>query len=158
MSRLDALEARSCPLSGCGRSAAATATSSLIWEFIADPWVSERLTLVAEQQHRVAAAAHLLRYYPDERAGRAARDVGAIEWFLFWPESPAANPWWPDAALAADALMPACIRQLDQWEVSRHEAGGELPVPGVTASPSSGRTSVPRTSGRASRTPGTPRT
>jgi GNAT superfamily N-acetyltransferase len=104
-------------------------------EFIEDPWVSERLTLVAEQQHRVAAAAHLLRYYPDERAGRAARDVGAIEWFLFWPESPAGNPCWPDAALAGEALMPACIRQLEQWGVRRQEAGGELPVPGVYGVP-----------------------
>jgi GNAT superfamily N-acetyltransferase len=37
-------------------------------EFIEDPWVSERVTLVAEQRGRVAAAAHLLRYFPDERA------------------------------------------------------------------------------------------
>jgi GNAT superfamily N-acetyltransferase len=31
-------------------------------EFIVDPWVSERVTLVAEQHDRVAAAAHLLRF------------------------------------------------------------------------------------------------
>jgi hypothetical protein len=49
-------------------------------EFIEDPWVSERVTLVAEQRDRVVAAAHLLRYFPDERAGRAARDVGS--WLL----------------------------------------------------------------------------
>ena len=30
-------------------------------EFIEDPWVSDRVTLVAEQRDRVAAAAHLLR-------------------------------------------------------------------------------------------------
>ena len=66
-------------------------------EFIEDPWVSERVTLVAEQAHRIAAAAHLLRYFPDERAGPAARDVGEIRWLLFWPEAPAANPCWPDA-------------------------------------------------------------
>ena len=41
-------------------------------EFIEDPWVSERVTLVAEQRGRVAAAAHLLRYFPDERAGESA--------------------------------------------------------------------------------------
>jgi hypothetical protein len=34
-------------------------------EFIIDPWVSERATLVAEQADRVAAAAHLMRYYAD---------------------------------------------------------------------------------------------
>src|ERR1700691_4337243 len=49
-------------------------------EFIEDPWVSERVTLVALQQDRVTAGAHLLRYFADERAGLAARDVGAIEW------------------------------------------------------------------------------
>src|SRR4029077_16288609 len=49
-------------------------------EFIEDPWVAERVTLVAEQQNRIAAAAHLLRYFPDERAGVAARDVGEINW------------------------------------------------------------------------------
>src|ERR1035438_6047534 len=76
-------------------------------EFIEDPWVSERVTLVAEQQHRVAAAAHLLRYFADDRAGQAARDAGAIGWFLFWPQAPAGNPHWPDAAPAAEALMAA---------------------------------------------------
>ena len=61
-------------------------------EFIEDPWVAERVTLVAEQAARVAAAAHLLRYFSDERAGTAARDAGDIHWFLFWPEAQAANP------------------------------------------------------------------
>jgi hypothetical protein len=58
-------------------------------EFIEDPWVGERVTLVAEQNGWIAAAAHLLRHFSDERAGRAARDVGEIRWLLFWPEAPA---------------------------------------------------------------------
>ena len=33
------------------------------------------------------AAAHLLCYYPDERAGKAYRGVGEIHWLLFWPEA-----------------------------------------------------------------------
>src|SRR6202167_6237082 len=82
-------------------------------EFIEDPWVSERVTLVARQQDRIAAAAHLLRDLGDERAGVSARDLGAIEWFLFWPEAPAANPYWPDATPAADELMARCILQLE---------------------------------------------
>jgi GNAT superfamily N-acetyltransferase len=104
-------------------------------EFITDPWVSDRMTLVAEQRDRIAAAAHLLRYFADERAGTAARDVGAIEWFLFWPVAPAGNPCWPDATGAADALMAACIRQLEEWGVTRQEAKGELPVRGVYGVP-----------------------
>jgi len=104
-------------------------------EFIEDPWVSERLTLVAQQQGRVAAAAHLLRHFPDERAGEAARDVGEIGWFLFWPQAPAGNPCWPDARGAADALIAACIRRLQAWGVARQQAGGELPVRGVYGVP-----------------------
>jgi hypothetical protein len=100
-------------------------------EFITDPWVCERATLVAEQAGRIAAAAHLLRYFSDERAGQSCRDLGEICWFLFWPEAPAGNPWWPDAAEAADVLMAGCLRLLGQWGVPRHEAGGELPVRGV---------------------------
>jgi GNAT superfamily N-acetyltransferase len=104
-------------------------------EFIEDPWVSERVTLVAEQNSRIAAAAHLLRYFSDERAGKAARDVGEIHWLLFWPEAPAGNPCWPDATEAADVLMAACIRQLERWGVTRQHAGGELPVRGVYGVP-----------------------
>src|SRR5437764_10268109 len=69
-------------------------------EFIVDPWVSERVTLVAEQASRIAAAAHLLRYFPDERAGVSVRDAGEICWLLFWPQAPAGNPYWPDATAA----------------------------------------------------------
>jgi len=104
-------------------------------EFIVDPWVSERVTLVAEQRDRVAAAAHLLRYHPDERAGPAYRDMGEILWFLFWPAAPAGNPYWPDAIAAADTLMAACLRQFEQWGVSGQGAGGELPAPAVYGVP-----------------------
>ena len=104
-------------------------------EFIEDPWVAERVTLVAEQQNRVAAAAHLLRYFPDERAGQSARDVGEIHWLLYWPHAPAGNPYWPDAGAAAVALMNSCVRQLEDWGVTRQYAGGEVPVPGVYGVP-----------------------
>ena len=104
-------------------------------EFIEDPWVSERVTLVAGQRDRIAAAAHLLRYFSDERAGQAARDVGEIHWLVFWPEASAWNPCWPDATEAADVLMAAFIRQLERWGVTRQHAGGELPVRGVYGVP-----------------------
>jgi GNAT superfamily N-acetyltransferase len=104
-------------------------------EFIEDPWVSDRVTLVAQQHSRIAAAAHLLRYFPDERAGIILRDAGEIRWFLYWPQAPAGNPCWPDAAPAADALMAACLAQLARWGVTRQYAGGELPLPGVYGVP-----------------------
>jgi GNAT superfamily N-acetyltransferase len=104
-------------------------------EFIEDPWVSERLTLVAEQRSRVAAAAHLLRYFPDERAGESARDSGEIRWLLYWPLAPAGNPCWPDATGAAEALMAACAGVFARWGVARQHASGDLPVPGVYGVP-----------------------
>jgi GNAT superfamily N-acetyltransferase len=104
-------------------------------EFITDPWVSERATLVADQGNRVVAAAHLLRFYADDRAGRDVRGAGEIRWLVFWPEAPAGNPYWPDATAAADLLIAACIRKFEQWGVSSQHAGGELPVPGVYGVP-----------------------
>jgi len=123
------------PGMGASVSAVLSALERQPGEFIEDPWVSERVTLVAEQASRVAAAAHLLRYFPDQRTGLAARDVGEIRWLVFWPQAPAGNPCWPDALPAAEALMAGCIGQLEAWGVSRHEAGGELPVPGVYGVP-----------------------
>jgi hypothetical protein len=104
-------------------------------EFIVDPWVSERATLVAEQCDRVAAAAHLLRYYADKRAGMAYRGSGEIRWLVFWPEAPAGNPYWPDATQGAQELIAACIGQLERWGVSGQSADGDLPVRGVYGVP-----------------------
>lgn len=104
-------------------------------EFIVDPWVCERTTLVAEQRGRVAAAAHLLGYFGDERAGESYRGAGEIRWFLFWPEAPAGNPYWPDATQAADELIAACVAQLDNWGVASQGADGALPADGVYGVP-----------------------
>ena len=96
-------------------------------EFIVDPWVSERATLVAEHRRRIVAAAHLLRYAADESVGGSYRDAGEIRWFLSWPEA----PYWPDSAEAGEALLAACIAHLDRWGVSRQYADGTLPAPGI---------------------------
>jgi GNAT superfamily N-acetyltransferase len=104
-------------------------------EFIVGPWVSERVTLVAEQRDRIAAAALLLRYARDDRVNQHYRGGGEIRWLLFWPEAPASNPSWPDATRAAEDLVAACVRQLEQWDVTSQSAGGELPVPGVYGVP-----------------------
>ncbi len=104
-------------------------------EAIVDPWVSERVTLVAEQHDRVVAAAHLLRYGAGERVAQGYRGAGEIHWLLFWPEAPAGNPYWPDATPAAGKLIAACIRQLEDWGLSSQCAEGELPVPGVYGVP-----------------------
>ena len=100
-------------------------------EFIVDPWVSERKTLVAEQRGRVVAAAHLLRYGAADYVGEFFRDAGEIRWFLYWPEA----PFWPDSRAAADALIAACVDELGRWGVVRQYADGTLPVPGVYGLP-----------------------
>ena len=99
-------------------------------EFIEDPWVSERVTLVAEQRGRVAAAAHLLRYYPDERAGTRTRRR-RIRWLLYWPAAPAGNRCWPDATGAAEALIAACAG-LRPLGVTRQHAAGNCRCPACT--------------------------
>ena len=100
-------------------------------EFIVDPWVAERSTLVAEQRGRVVAAAHLLRYDGGEEVGEAIRGGGDINWLLYWPEA----SYWPDSTAAADALMTACLAQLRRWQGTRWHADGSLPAPGVYGLP-----------------------
>lgn len=100
-------------------------------EFVVDPWVDARATLVAEQRGRVVAAAHLLRYRGDEGVGRSYRDAAELRWFLFWPEA----PYWAGSRDAADALLAAALAQLDRWEPRLQHADGTLPAPGVYGVP-----------------------
>jgi GNAT superfamily N-acetyltransferase len=100
-------------------------------EFIVDRWVTERLTLVAEQRGRVVAAAHLLRYGAGEQVGDSYRDAGEIRWLVCWP----AAPYWPDAPDAGDALATACVAWLARWGVRHRYADGALPAPGVYGVP-----------------------
>lgn len=100
-------------------------------EFIVDPWVRERVTLVAEQRRRIVAAAHLQRFDADGDVGDSYRNAGLIRWFLFWPEA----PYWPDSQDAADALMAACVAVLDRWGSEHQHADGTLPAPGVYGVP-----------------------
>jgi GNAT superfamily N-acetyltransferase len=100
-------------------------------EFITDPWVSERVTLVAEQRRYVVAAAHLLRYRADAEVGESYRDAGEIDWFVCHPPA----SFWPDANEAADLLMSACLAQLARWNVRVRYADGALPAPVVYGLP-----------------------
>jgi hypothetical protein len=100
-------------------------------EFIVDPWVAERATLVASQRDRVVAEAHLLRFGSGEEVREGYRGVGEINWLLFWPEA----SFWPDSTAAADALMAACLAQLRRWQATRWYADGTLPAPGVYGLP-----------------------
>ncbi|MGW5363591.1 GNAT family N-acetyltransferase [Actinopolymorpha pittospori] len=100
-------------------------------EFIEDPWVAERTTLVAEQQERLVAAAHLQRYAAEPRVGEDYRGAGVIRWLVCWPpDSP-----WADATQVGDALARACLVRFDRWQVARRYADGSLPAPAVYGVP-----------------------
>ncbi|EFL30274.1 conserved hypothetical protein [Streptomyces viridochromogenes DSM 40736] len=100
-------------------------------EFITDPWVAERTTLVAEQRDHVVAAAHLLRYRAGAEVGEAYRDAAAIDWFVCRP----AASFCPDADGAADLLMRACLARFARWNVRVRYADGALPAPLVYGLP-----------------------
>src|SRR5262245_31701617 len=88
-------------------------------EYVVDPWVTERATLLAVERERIVGAAHLCRYASDERVGEGFRGAGEIKWLVAWP-----------AALdAGRALMSASIEQLQGWRVERVHAGVQLPTP-----------------------------
>jgi GNAT superfamily N-acetyltransferase len=104
-------------------------------EFIVDPWVAERATLVAEQRGRVVAAAHLLRYGTGEEVSEGYRGTAEVNWLLYWPEA----SYWPDSRDAAEALMGACLDRLRSWGASHWHADGALPAPGVYGVPAQWR-------------------
>ncbi|MFE3203709.1 N-acetyltransferase [Embleya sp. NPDC059237] len=100
-------------------------------EFVTDPWVAERVTLVAEHHRCVVAAAHLLRYRDDAEVGADYRDASVVDWFVCRP----AASLRPDAERAADLLMHACLAQSARWGVRARYADGALPAPGVYGLP-----------------------
>lgn len=100
-------------------------------EPLTDPWVSERVTLVAEQRGSVVAAAHLLRYRADAEVGERYRDIGEIDWFVRQPPA----SFWPDSDEASDLLMGACLARLARWNVRARYASADVPAPVVYGLP-----------------------
>lgn len=100
-------------------------------EFIVDPWVAQRLTLVAEQRQSVVAATHLHRYAGDDRVPEHSRDRGEINWLVFSPDA----PFWPDSEAAGRRLLSEALAVLSRWGVRRVGASGDLPAPGVYGVP-----------------------
>ncbi|MER5766489.1 N-acetyltransferase [Streptomyces sp. NPDC001985] len=100
-------------------------------EYITDPWIAERTTLVAEHRQQIVGAAHLLRYRNDPDVGEDYRDTGHIAWFVHNPGAFAG----PDGEHPADLLMAACLAQLTRWHVRARHTDGQLPAPGVTGVP-----------------------
>ncbi len=94
-------------------------------EAIVDPWVAERMTLVAELREQVVAAAHLRRYSDDDRAPEHVSGSAEIAWLIAWP----------DCAAAGAQLAEAAVGQLDRWGARRQHADGALPTPATYGIP-----------------------
>lgn len=88
-------------------------------QYVIDPWVSARATLVAIERGRLVAAVHLLRYGAGADVAPDYQNAGDLAWFLFWPE----------AAESAASLLAAAHEQLAVWDVGRAYAwDAGLPV------------------------------
>jgi GNAT superfamily N-acetyltransferase len=94
-------------------------------QYVTDPWVDDRATLVAEVAGRLVAAAHLRRYRADADVGPDWRGAGEIAWLVCWPAHEAAG----------DAVAAACVRSLAAWGVARRFADGDLPTPATYGIP-----------------------
>ena len=79
-------------------------------EYVVDPWIVERKSLVALVNDRVCAAAQILRY----GAHTSYKDTGEIAWLLAWPEAPEAGR----------VLLAAAQEAMDGWGVSEESSWG----------------------------------
>jgi GNAT superfamily N-acetyltransferase len=100
-------------------------------EFIVDRWVAERHTLVADQDDRIVAAAHLRRYADRPEVGQVYAGAGEIAWFCCYPDA----PFWAGTEEAGWTLLQAAVVRLGTWRVRRAYADGALPVPSVYGVP-----------------------
>ncbi|EGE44402.1 N-acetyltransferase [Streptomyces sp. SID4928] len=98
-------------------------------EYVVDPWVAERLTLVTEHRGRVVAAAHLHRYRDEPDVGPDYRGAVAVPWFVHHPGGD------PVSSEAADRLLAACLATATRWRARSVHADGALPCPGVYGVP-----------------------
>lgn len=92
-----------------------------VGEYVLGPWITDVSTLVAVEDDRVVASAHLRRYTDEDRASDSYRDAGEIVWMACWPGH----------FDAGGALLDAAVGQLARWQVRVHYADGTLPAPGV---------------------------
>lgn len=100
-------------------------------EFVVDPWVRERVTLVAEQRGRVSAAAHVLLYRDEPDVGESYRGIGEIRWMLQWP----AATYWPDSDEAGRSVLASALELMHHARVRRVHVDPSLPAPGVYGVP-----------------------
>jgi len=90
-------------------------------EYVIDPWVVGRHTIVGLERDRVVAAAHLKRYGEDLRVSASYSGAGSVDWLVCWP----------DHLAAGRLVLEAALGQLRAWDVRVWFADGSLPCLGV---------------------------
>lgn len=87
-------------------------------ENVVDPWVIERVTLVAIERQSVEAAVHVLRYGSGPEVNPPYHGVVEVDWLLAWP----------NAASAAAELLRAVAEQARAWGAKATWLGGGPPI------------------------------
>ena len=87
-------------------------------ESIVDPWVAERLCLVAEQDSSIVAATLLHRFRSDDDVSEDYRGSGDIRWLLCQA----------DAEPAGALLLKHALAQMRIWRVTTVSAETNLPA------------------------------
>jgi len=96
-------------------------------EYVVDPWVIQRVTLVAEDRGNVLAGAHLVHYGSDDHVGSDYQGAAEIRWLLCWPGA--------EGIAAGERLLGAGLAQFRRWQARREFANGALPAPGAYGVP-----------------------
>ena len=96
-------------------------------EYVVDPWVVQRVTLVAEDRGNVLAGAHLVHYGGDDHVGSDYQGAAEIRWLICWASA--------DGIAAGERLLDAGLAQFRRWRARREFANGALPAPGAYGVP-----------------------
>jgi GNAT superfamily N-acetyltransferase len=94
-------------------------------EYIVDPWVIDRHTIVGLEADRVVAAAHLKRYGDDDRVGVGVRNAAEVAWII-------GDPAHLDAGTS---VLEAAMARMREWGARIWHADGALPCLGVYGIP-----------------------
>jgi hypothetical protein len=94
-------------------------------QYVNDPWVRTRETLVVVVDSRVVGAAHLRCYRDSPDVAPDHRGSGEVAWMVCWPNQ----------ADAAAELLGAAFRVFESWGTRRIFADGDLPTPATFGIP-----------------------
>jgi GNAT superfamily N-acetyltransferase len=90
-------------------------------EYVIDPWVTKRHTIVGVEDDRLVAAAHLKRYGTGPLVSPGYSDAGSIDWIICWPNH----------LDTGRRVLEAALAHLRDWRAGIWHADGSLPCLGV---------------------------